>query len=183
MPEEGQNDGQTSDKTFTQAEVDAIVLKRAERVAADKYSDYADLKAKAARVDELDAANASELEKAVKKAREEGASEVQTKANARLVAAEARALAAEAKFRNPALAIKAVDLRDVKVSDDGTPDAAAIKTLLADLAKDEPYLIDEGKTTPRPDPSQGGGGGAPQTKAEEGRAEARKRFGAPAGQH
>ncbi|ROR91762.1 hypothetical protein [Nocardioides aurantiacus] len=165
-----------ADKTFTQAEVDAIVLKRAERVAADKFPDYADLKAKAARVDELDAANATELEKAVAKARAEGAAEVQSSANTRLVNAEARALAAEQKFRNPGLAVKAIDLRDVKVSDDGTPDAAAIKTLLADLAKDEPYLIDEGKNTPRPDPTQGGGQGRP-SKAADGLAEAERRFG------
>lgn len=170
-----------ADKTFTQAEVDAIVLKRAERVAADKYGDYADLKAAKTRLDEIEAANATELEKAVKKAREEGASEVRSDANTRLVRAEARALAAEAKFRNPGLAIKAIDLSEVKVSDDGTPDAAAIKTLLADLAKDEPYLIDEGKTRPKPDDAQGRPQNTP-SKAEEGRAQARKRFGDPAGQ-
>lgn len=168
-------------KTFTQAEVDAIVLKRAERVAADKYGDYADLKAAKTRLDEIEAANATELEKAIKKAREEGASEVRSGANDRLVRAEARAIAAEAKFRNPGLAIKAIDLSEVEVSDDGTPDAAAIKTLLADLAKEEPYLIDEGKVRPKPDDAQGRPQNTP-SKAEEGRSEARKRFGNPAGQ-
>ncbi len=169
-----------ADKTFTQAEVDAIVLKRAERVAADKYGDYADLKAAKTRLDEIESANATELERAVKKAREEGASEVQAKANARLLGAEARALAAEAKFRNPGLAVKAIDLSEVKVSDDGTPDAAAIKALLADLAKDEPYLIDEGKQRPKPDEAQGRTTNTP-SKAEEGRAEAERRFGKRAG--
>lgn len=170
-------------KTFTQAEVDAMILKRAERVAADKYGgDHADLQAKAKRLEEIEAANATELEKAVKKAKAEGAAEVQTAANTRLVAAEARALAAEAKFRNPTLAIKALDLSAVKVADDGSIDTAAIKAALKSLADDEPYLVDDGKKpAPKPDDAQGQPKGTP-SKAEEGRAEARRRFGAPAGQ-
>ena len=174
---EQQNTG-TGDqgKTFTQAEVDAIILKRAERVAADRFSDYGDLKAKAAKLDEIEQANATELERAIKKARDEGRTEVQQAANSRLVAAEARALAAEAKFRNPTLAIKAIDLSGVKVGDDGSVDAAAIRSLLGDLAKDEPYLVDDGKAKPKPDDAQG----RPQTtpnKGQEGLEQARKRFG------
>ncbi len=168
-------------KTFSQGEVDAIILKRAERVAADKYSDYSELQAKAKRLTEIEQANASDLEKAVNKARAEGQTEAQQAANKRLVAAEARALAAEAKFRNPKLVIRALDLSAVKVADDGTIDDGAIRSLLAELAKDEPYLLDDGKVRPKPDPGQGRPQGTP-SKAEEGRAEARKRFGTPAGQ-
>lgn len=168
-------------QTFTQAEVDVIVKRRADRVAADKYSDYGDLKAKAKRLDDIEQANASELEKAVMKARSEGAAEVTGAVNQRLVAAEARALAAEAKFRSPMLAVRAIDLAGVTVGDDGDVDAAAIKTLLSDLATAEPYLVDDGKLPrPKPDATQGRSQGEP-SKAEEGRAEARKRFGPPAG--
>lgn len=170
-------------KTFTQAEVDAIVKRRAERVAAEKYSDYNDLRAKAKRLEEIEAANATDLEKATAAARKEGESSATQAANKRLVNAEARALAAEARFRNPNLATKALDLSGVTVDDDGVIDASAIKALLADLAKDEPYLVDDGKTgKPQPDPSQGLGGGAP-SGADLGRAEAARRFGPKAGQH
>lgn len=54
-------DGNEGGKTFTQAEVDAIIKKRLAR--AEKPSDYDELKAKAARLDELENANKSELQK------------------------------------------------------------------------------------------------------------------------
>lgn len=55
---------EATERTFTQAEVDAIVGDRLKRDRA-KYSDYDDLKAKAAKFDELEEANKSELQKAV----------------------------------------------------------------------------------------------------------------------
>jgi hypothetical protein len=58
-----QNAPQVPEKTFTQADVDRIV---AGRVA--KYSDYAELKDKAAKYDEVVEANKSELEKAQERA-------------------------------------------------------------------------------------------------------------------
>lgn len=59
-----QSGQQPTPKTFTQEEVNAIVEKRVARVKATPPSDYEDLKAKAARLDELEQANKSELEKA-----------------------------------------------------------------------------------------------------------------------
>lgn len=131
----------------------------------------------AKRLEELEHANASEQEKAVRKAVSEALSAVQEKTNARLLTAEARALAAEAKFRNPGLAVKAIDLSTVAVSEDGTVDAKAVRSLLADLAKDEPYLVDDGKPKPKPDDAQGRVQ-PPVSKSEQGMEQARKRFGA-----
>lgn len=54
-------------KTFSQDEVNAIVNDRLKRVT-EKYKDYDDLKAKADKLDEMEAAGKSELEKATKKA-------------------------------------------------------------------------------------------------------------------
>jgi hypothetical protein len=138
---------------FSQADVDRMIADRLKRA---KPADYDELKGKAKRLDEIEAASASELEKAVKTARAEGESEATKRANGRLVAAEARALAAEAKFRNPALAVKSVDLSSVAVGDDGEVDSAAIKKALDDLAKSDPYLVlsDE---PPKPPPTFGGG--------------------------
>lgn len=51
------------EKTFTQADVDRIVTNR-----VAKYSDYEELKAKAAKFDEAEEANKSELQKAIDKA-------------------------------------------------------------------------------------------------------------------
>lgn len=49
-------------KTFTQADIDRIVADRLARERS-KYADYDELKAKAAKLDELEAANKSEADK------------------------------------------------------------------------------------------------------------------------
>ncbi len=56
--------GATAEKTFTQAEMDAIIGDRLARERA-KYADYAEMKAKAAKFDEAEEASKSELQKAV----------------------------------------------------------------------------------------------------------------------
>lgn len=152
-------------RTFTQAEVDAMIKRRADRVAQERFGDYDQLKERAKKADELEAATATELERAAGKAKAEGRTEVIEAANRRIVLSEARALAAQAKFRNPQLAVKAIDLSNVKVNEDGDVDAAAITALLDGLAKDEPYLIDAGdppKARAKVDEGQG------QTKTRKG---------------
>lgn len=56
--------GATAEKTFTQAEMDAIIGERLARERS-KYADYDEMKAKAAKYDEVEEANKSELQKAV----------------------------------------------------------------------------------------------------------------------
>lgn len=142
----------------SQDELNRIIGERLARERA-KFADYEDLKRKAAEHDKAVEAARTEQEKAVEAAKNEGRTEALSVANTRLVAAEARALAAEAKFRNPALAVRAVDLSGVTVNDDGAVDADAIKAKLKELSDAEPYLIDDKRGGPRPDPSQGGGKG------------------------
>jgi hypothetical protein len=143
----------------TQDELNRIIGDRLAR-EREKFADYADLKAKADKHDEAMKAAMTDSEKAIEAARKEGETAAVTKTNSRLISAEARALAAEAKFRNPAIAIATLNLSDVKVSDDGTVDADSIKAKLKELAESDPYLLDDGKKpAPRADPSQGGGGG------------------------
>lgn len=55
------------EKTFTQAELDAIVSDRLKRDRA-KYADYEELKAKAGKLDEIEEASKSELQKATERA-------------------------------------------------------------------------------------------------------------------
>jgi hypothetical protein len=54
--------GEEGTQTLTQAEVDKVVADRLARERA-KYADYDDLKARASKLDELESANQSELEK------------------------------------------------------------------------------------------------------------------------
>ena len=126
-------------KTFTQADVDRIIAGR-----LSKYSDYDDLKAK---VGALEESTKTDLEREIEKARSEARAEVQTGANARLVAAEVRALAAELAFRDPADALAQLSaggkLAEAPVGDDGSVDGAAVKAELEALAKSKPYLLKE----------------------------------------
>lgn len=59
--------GGAEEKTFSQAELDAIVSDRLKRERA-KYEGFDDLKAKAAKYDELEESNKTELQKATEKA-------------------------------------------------------------------------------------------------------------------
>lgn len=118
-----------------------------------------------AELDRIAAANQTETEKAVAAARKEGAAEVMEQANRRLIASEARALAAQARFRDAGDAVRFLDLDQVTVSDGGDVDTAAIGRQLDQLAKDKPYLLAD-QTPPIPTPVQvgigvGGGGESP----------------------
>lgn len=125
----------------TQADLDRIITDRLSRAKSAAPADYDDLKQKAKRLDEIEAANASDLDKAVKKAREEGSSEATARANVRLVSSEVRAVAAELGFRDPADALAQYgDLTKVTVTDTDV-DSAAVKARLSELAKAKPYLL------------------------------------------
>jgi hypothetical protein len=133
----------------------ALQKEREARKAADarakEFESYRDKVAK------LEEAGKSDLEKAVEAARKEGAQTAMQTANARLVKAEARALAASAKFRDPSDAVAFLgDLSTVRVSSEGDVDADSLKAALDDLAKAKPYLLAEEKPTrPTGDAGQG----------------------------
>ena len=61
------NEEQNVEKTFTQAEVDAIINGRFGRMM-EKYKDYDDLKAKAEKFDQIEEESKSELQKATERA-------------------------------------------------------------------------------------------------------------------
>lgn len=149
----------------SQEEMDRRLGERLARERA-KFADYDDLKAAKTEYDKLLDAARTDQEKAVEAAKNEGRTEALTAANTRLLSAEARALAAEAKFANPALVVRALDLKDVKVNDDGSVDADAIKAKLKEAADSGAFVIGDGeKPKPKPDRAQGGSakGGAKLT--------------------
>ncbi|MDE5641385.1 MAG: DUF4355 domain-containing protein [Bifidobacterium castoris] len=61
-PEGSGTEDEPRSREYTQAEIDEIVAKRVARVRK-QYGDYEDMKKKAAKLDEIEAANKSELEK------------------------------------------------------------------------------------------------------------------------
>ena len=77
---------ESADRTFTQSEVNNLIKERLERERS-KYKDFDDLKAKAAKFDEMEEANKSELQKMSEKAQS-----LEAELNAMKKAAEVRSI-------------------------------------------------------------------------------------------
>ncbi|WP_157099363.1 hypothetical protein [Microbispora sp. ATCC PTA-5024] len=124
---------------LSQADVDRIVEERLSR-ERKKYANYRDVKAKADKFDELQAAQQTELERAVAKAREEGATqgrtEVLSTVGQRLVKAEFKAEAA-GKVKDLDAVLEDLNLAKF-LTEDGEPDSKAIKAAVARLASVAP---------------------------------------------
>lgn len=156
------------DKPFesitSQEQLDRILSGRLTR-EREKYADYDDLKAAKDELERLKAEGQTDQEKAIAAAKAEAKAEANTAANDRIVKSEARAIAAELAFKDSAIAVNSVDLSKVKVGDDGTVDEEAIKAKLNALAEQHEWMVGDKSSgdgkgkPPRPDHSQGGGGG------------------------
>lgn len=83
-------------------------------------------------------ATATDAEKAVAAARDEGRAEALKEVSSRLVETEVRAAAA-GKLADPADAVRLLDLGEF-VADDGAIDRTAIGEAIAELVKAKPYL-------------------------------------------
>lgn len=119
-PADPPTNGGGGDRTFSQADVDRIVQERLGR-ERQRFSDYEDLKAKAAKLDEIEAASKSELEKATERASkaEQEAQQIREAANRRLVEAAVIAAATKAKVLKPEHMPRLIDTGSVTVGDDG----------------------------------------------------------------
>lgn len=155
---DGAGAGADKAKTFTQDQVNTILAEHKRKVR-DQFADYEDLKQKAAAHDAALEAAKTEQEKAVDAARKEGESTALERANRLLVRAKAETMAAQAKFAAPEAVVATLDLAGVKVADDGKVDAEALKILIDAAAESGAFVIGDGKSRPKPDKSQGGGGG------------------------
>ena len=117
-----------------------------DRMKAEREEAKRRAKAAEAELEKLRNASKSEQEKAIDAARKEGESEATKRANDRLIRAEAKVLAATAKFRDPSDVIAQLgsSLAEIEVDDNGEVDGKALKALVDGLAKSKPYLIDAG---------------------------------------
>ncbi|MFE9747564.1 hypothetical protein ACFYOT_21895 [Saccharothrix saharensis] len=132
-------------------------LTRAEQTAREN-------KAKAARLDEIEAANKTDAEKAAERAT---AAEAQLAA-LRRTAVDAEIRAAASGWADPTDAPRYLDDRDRYLSGDGTVDTAAIAADLAAVLVQRPHLARvDGPRRPAPDPSQGQRQGGPSGLAEQ----------------
>lgn len=132
-PGGGTQPAQGEERTFTQAELEAILKQRLDE-RKNKYADYDDLKAKAQKLAEIEEANKSELEKAkdaADKAKKERDAAL-AKAQDTLIRAAFVAEAAKAGAAHPEDAYALADRSGVEVAEDGTISGveAAVKALV-----------------------------------------------------
>lgn len=132
-------------RTFSQDELDRIVKDRLARQKS-QFGDYDDLKAKAAKLDEIEEASRSELEKAQKAAADAAAERdtilaeaKEARLNAALMAEVAKA---DRKVVSPEAALRLLDRSTLELGEDGVPTntAAAVDTLLETM----PFLVASG---------------------------------------
>jgi hypothetical protein len=132
---------------FTQADIDRAVKERLER-ERKKYADYDDLKTKAHKLDEIDAASKSEADKLAEKVAkaEQREKEALARANARILKAEIMAKAA-GTFHDPEDVYLA--LKDkLSVGDDDTVEG--LEDALKELGKAKPHWLKAAdKSSPR----------------------------------
>jgi hypothetical protein len=163
----GKGDGANGQpRSFTQEDVDRVVGERLAR-ERQKYADYDDLKSKAAKLDDLEAANKTELERAIaraEKAEQEGKA-LRESAQRQLIEAAVIAAASGAKAIKPEHMPKLIDTSKVTVGDDGQVTGAedAVKAFLAAnpeyVGKPRPGGADQGARSggaePEPTPGLG----------------------------
>ncbi len=142
-------------RTFTQAEMDAIIADRLRRQKA-QFGDYEALKDKATKFDEVQQAQMSELEK-VQAERDQAQAERDSalqKANSRLIESAVLAASAKAGMAHPEHAFMLVDLADVSVADDGA--VQGVDKAVATLLKAYPEYVGR-RAAPATDAGAGGG--------------------------
>lgn len=155
----------STDRTFSQADVDRIVQERLSRAKAAPPADYEDLRKKASEWDQLQEANKSEVERlndrataAEQRAEQLAARATQAVIRAAVVAEAARANAIDA---DAVLALLPAD--QVTVNDDGTVTGAA--EAVAGVLQARPYLVGSQRPAFTPGGADGGvrPGAAPGT--------------------
>jgi len=156
-------EAEASSKTFTQDELDKVVQNRLAR-EREKFSDHDELKAKAAKLDEIEAANQSELEKAqvAREKAEKQSAEVLAKANERMLKAAVLSEAAAAQVKKPELLFRALDKNGLTVGDDG--EVSGAKEAVEAFIADNPEFV--GKQTPKEADQGARGNGADNQVSE-----------------
>lgn len=136
---------QETPRSFSQADVDRIVKERLARVKADPPADYEELKTKASKLDDLEAANKTELEKAQERMAkaERAAADAAERAQEHLLRAAVVAEAARKNVIDPEAAMALIDRATLEFDKEGAPTNIADAMDL--LLKAKPYLVGGGK--------------------------------------
>jgi len=130
-------------KLFTQADMEYEIGQRLKR-EREKYADYKDLQAAAAKLKEIEETQLSETERLQKKLAELEQAKGQAETLARDTAVRSAVIAAAAKlnFNDPNDAFALIDVSQIQFDDEGQVKNA--EALVEKLAKDRDYLLKRG---------------------------------------
>ena len=141
------------ERTFTQEEVNRMQA-QTRRDARNKYGDYNDLKARAAKADELEQAQLSDAQKLEARAieAERKASEAQEQIASAMIASEVKVRASALGVIDPDAAYLLLDRSNVRY--DATEGVTGVDDALASLLEAKPYLKSSNRT-PNLNPESG----------------------------
>lgn len=150
VTDESTDETTTDDQAETESETTEEETVKPDPNAGAKKALDAERTARKAAVAELKALKAELAlkdkpaeEQALEAARAEARQEATDKANERIVRAEVKA-AATGKVKNPALALKLIDVSEIEVDDDGEVDSDAVNQAITDLLEQYPELSADG---------------------------------------
>lgn len=133
----------SADRSFSQAEVDRIVQDRLARAKAKPPEDYEELKARAAKLDEIEESNKTELQKERDRAAKAEARATQVEAEAKEIRLRAAILAEAAKPDRKVVDTDAViallDRATLELDDNGNP--TNIAKAMDSLLEAKPFLV------------------------------------------
>ena len=142
------------DRTFTQEEVNRLQA-QLRREVRGQYSDYTQLKERAAKADELEQAQLTESERLSQRAieAEKTASDAHTKMTDALISSEVRVRAVQLGIVDPEVAYVLMDKSNVNYSND--QGVTGIDDALNQLLEQKPYLKGGAVRTPNINPEAG----------------------------
>ena len=142
-----------ADKTFTQDEVNRM-MGQARRDARSQFSDYSELKSRAAKADELEQANLTEAERLEVRVSdaEKRATDAQGQVSSAMIASEVKVRATQMGIVDPDAAFLLLDKKNVAYN--VTDGVSGVDDALAQLLEDKPYLR-AGNRSPNINPETG----------------------------
>ena len=165
---------ETNTQRFTQEEVNRMVG-QARREVRGQFSDYSDLKTRAARADELEQAQLTEAERLTQRATEAAkqSAEANVQLTNALISSEVKVKAVQWGIVDPDAAYLLLDKRNVKY--DANDGVTGVEDALTQLLEDKPYLKGAAGRIPNINPE--GGQAAPTLRLTADQQEAAKLMG------
>ena len=164
----------TDTRNFSQEEVNRMVG-QARREVRGQFSDYSDLKTRAARADELEQAQLTEAERLTQRATEaeKQTAEANTQLTNALISSEVKVKAVQLGIVDPDAAYLLLDKRNVKY--DANDGVTGVDDALTQLLEDKPYLKGAAGRIPNINPE--GGQAAPALRLTADQQEAARLMG------